>query len=142
MTTINVVPGIEQMMVPQDIEAMRRQFPSLLQAFKIQQTVINQIIQRVGGSTSSTPDLSDIYYQLDAAQSASARAPSIAAQSYESAEIARQAVAMASSLASIRREVSAVRAMVDELKNQPSKSFVADISKIYDRLKTLEESCL
>jgi hypothetical protein len=54
MSSLNDLALIEKAMSPEDIIKLRATFPTLLEALRIQQTVINQIITRIGGSGSGS----------------------------------------------------------------------------------------
>lgn len=47
---LNQLMPLEAVMRPDDVLGLRRDYPSLIEALKVQQTVINQLIVRAGGS--------------------------------------------------------------------------------------------
>jgi len=50
MTAVNQLQTIERLMSPEDVTALRRLYPTLLEALKAQGVVISQLIVRAGGS--------------------------------------------------------------------------------------------
>ena len=65
---LNQLMPLETAMRPADVIGLRRDYPSLIEALRLQQTVINQLIIRAGGSGSggSTTDLTSLTAQVEA----------------------------------------------------------------------------
>lgn len=64
---LNASANIDRLLLPDDVRKIREAFPSLLDALKMQQTVITQLVVRVGGSGSgsSTTDLTALTARVD-----------------------------------------------------------------------------
>jgi hypothetical protein len=124
-TQVNQLQPIEACLTPNEAEFFRKNAPHFLQALKLQQTVINQLVVRVGGSGPGTgvvdlgeltEDVAELSDQVEASESWLGGVAAAAYKRYEFPDFS-QHDAMLASIGRVRSEVARIAHQVNEIES-------------------------
>jgi hypothetical protein len=152
MTVVNDVRNLDNILTPNEINFFRDNVPRFLDYLKLQQTLITQLIIRVGGSGPGTgvidlgeltEDVSDLTDQADANESWLAGVNAKAYKRYEFPDFS-QHDALPTNIGRIGSEVAKLGSRIDEVAADRAMlgQILANQRDIKQKLDELEALCL
>lgn len=152
MTVVNQINRLEQVIPPDELRRFESQFPHLLRELQGSQTLISQLVVRVGGSGpgTDTTDLdaltetvSDLSDSLDASDSQIASVSTAAYKRYEFPDFSHYD-ALLPAIGKLRSEIAKVASRVDEVEANRMMigQILANQKALKQQIEELEALCL
>lgn len=137
---LNQLMPIEMAMRPADVIGLRRDYPSLIEALRLQQTVINQLIIRTGGSGGgeNVVNLDDITSDIEELDELADTADFGVFHAADAMRAANEALIIASE-SGLSGQISEIRSRIDAIEYQAGDAqLIAQISDLRARIEALE----